>query len=90
MGYDTVSIATNTAVMIVAENVNRHSIIITNIGTGAAFVAPDASVTSANGTKIITNGSITEDSGGAKIYYGAYYAIAGSVGTTVTYWERTR
>jgi len=90
MGYGTVSVATNAVATIITENANRHSIIITNIGTGPAFIGPDASVTSDNGTKIITNGSITEDSGGAKIYYGAYYAIAGSVGTTVTYWERTR
>ena len=90
MSYGFVSVATNTAATIVTANSQRISLIITNIGSSPAYIGEDSSVTSANGIKIVSNGSLTEDSGGTRMYMGEYYAIAGSSSTTITYWQRTR
>ena len=90
MSYSAVSLATDTYVTIVTENVGRVSLIITNIGSGKVFIAEDASVTSGNGILITANGTYTEDSGGTRMYLGPIYGMAGSVGTVVTYWQRTR
>ena len=86
-----VSLATNAVATIVTENMQRLSIIFTNIGAGKAYISDSASVTSANGILLVANGgSLTEDSGGQKVYLGSYYGIAGSASTTITYWQRTR
>ena len=90
MGYGAVSLATNTAATIVTANPKRISLIITNIGLSSAFVAPDSSVTSANGIVITANGAFTEDSGGTRMYQGPFYGIAGSASTNITYWQRER
>ena len=91
MSYASVSLETNAVATIATENTNRISIIFTNIGSGKAFIGENASITSANGTLLVANGgSLTEDSGGQKVYLGAYYGIAGSLSTNVTYWQRIK
>ena len=88
--FSSVSVATNTAAAIVTANSRRISLIVTNIGVGSAFLGDTSSVTSANGIMLRCGGSLAEDSGGTRVYMGDIYAIAGSVGTTVTYWQRIR
>ena len=88
--YGSVTVATNTAVSIVTACVQRLSLIITNIGVGSAFLGDNSSVTSANGIMLRCGGSLSEDSGGARMYQGDIYAIAGSAATTLTYWQRIR
>lgn len=91
MSYGSVSLATNAVATIVTANTQRLSIIFTNIGAGKAYIGEDASITTANGTLLVANGgSLTEDSGGQKVYMGEFYGIAGSASTTITYWQRTR
>ena len=90
MSYGSVSLTTDAVATIVTANTQRLSIIFTNIGAGKAFVGEDASITSANGTLLVANGSLTEDSGGQKVYMGAFFGIAGSASTIITYWQRTR
>ena len=91
MSYGSVSLTTDTIATICTANAQRYSIVFTNIGAGKAYIGEDASVTSANGILLVANGgSLTEDSGRQKVYMGAYYAIAGSASTNLTYWQRTR
>ena len=89
MGYGLVSVSTAAVATILTANTSRLGLIICNIGSHSAYIASDASVTSANGIKLLPNGTFTEDSGGQRVYLGAYYAIAGSAGTQLTYWERS-
>jgi hypothetical protein len=90
MSYGAVSLTTDAVATIVTANVERVSLIITNIGSGKAFLAEDASVTSGNGILVMSNGTFTEDSGGTRMYLGPVYGMAGSLGTVVTFWQRTR
>ena len=91
MSYGSISLATNTVATIVTANAQRYSIVFTNIGAGKAYIGEDSSISSANGILLVANGgSLTEDSGGQKVYMGEYYGIAGSASTTLTYWQRTR
>ena len=88
--FGSVSVGTATAVSIVTSNTRRHSLIITNIGISSAFLGDTSSVTSANGVMLQSGGALAEDSGGARMYQGEVYAIAGSEATTLTYWQRIR
>ena len=88
--YGSVSVGTATAASIVTASTRRLSLIITNIGASSAFLADNSSVTSANGIMLMAGGALTEDSGGARMYQGDIYAIAGSEATTLTYWQRIR
>lgn len=90
MSFDSVSVATNTAATIVTANSQRISLIITNIGVSSAFLGDSSAVTSANGVMLRAGGSLSEDSGGTRMYLGPYFAIAGSSATTLTYWQRVR
>jgi len=85
-----VSVGTSTAATIVTANPNRISLIISNIGVSSAFLSELSTVTSANGIVLTASGTWTEDGGSRSMWLGEYYAIAGSAGTTVTYWQRTR
>jgi len=88
MSYTFVTITTAATATIVTANEKRISLIITNIGAGSAFIGEDSSVTSANGIKLVSNGTYTEDGGSKGMYVGPLFARAGSVGTTLTYWQR--
>lgn len=89
MAYSTVTL-TNAATVIVAANPQRLSLIITNTGTPTVYIGQDASVTAANGVPLLTNATLTEDSGGTKMYCGPIYGITASSTADVRYWERIR
>jgi hypothetical protein len=86
--YNTITV-TNAATVIVGANSQRLSLIITNTGTPTVYIGQDASVTTANGVPLITNATLTEDSGGTKMYCGPIYGICAST-SDVRYWERIR
>lgn len=91
MSYGVVTLATNAVATIVTENTKRISIIFTNIGSGNAYLNDSSTVTTANGILLVANGgSLAEDSSGQKVYLGAYYGIAGSASTNITYWQRVK
>jgi hypothetical protein len=79
----------NTATLIVAANTARLSLIIENNGSVPVYIGQDASVSVSSGIPLLTNGTLTEDSGGARMYQGDIYGITDS-SSDVRYWERTR
>lgn len=88
MSYGSISVTT-TAILILAKNSKRQSIIIVNTDTtNKLYIGPDSSVTTSNGIEIEnTGGNLTEDSGGTRVYLGDIYGV--STGTiSVRYWER--
>jgi len=90
MGYGFVSVGT-AATLILADNTQRLSVVIQNGGSNNLFIGQDASVTTANTIYLVTNGSLTEDSSGTKMYCGPFYGISAGTGTTMAYyWEKTR
>lgn len=89
MAYNTVTV-TVAATLIVAANPQRQSLILVNTGSETLYVGPDSSVTAANGVAIIQNGTLTEDSGGTRMFMGDVYGITNANTTDVRYWERQR
>jgi len=90
MGYGSVSVGTGNATLILAANSQRLSLIIVNGGSNNLYVGQDAGVTTANTVFIVPNGTLTEDSGGTKMYCGPFYGCSAGTATTADYWERTR
>ena len=89
MTYSSVTVTTNTAVLIVAANTNRKSIIITNEGASKVYLGNDSSITSASAVSIESDGKWTEDdSGGHRVYLGDIYGVAEDSTCSVRYWER--
>jgi hypothetical protein len=86
----TVTVGTGSPAQIVAANPQRLSLIVVNTGVPTVYIGQDASVTTANGVPVKTNGNLTEDSGGTKMYCGPIYGIASDSSSDVRYWERTR
>lgn len=85
------SISVGTApVLLVEANEKRLSIVIYNAGPSGIFYGQTASITTADSPCLATNGSFEEDSGGTKIYCGAFYGIASSGTSDVRVWERIR
>jgi hypothetical protein len=89
LGYASVTIGA-TSTLIVQANPQRLSLLLYNNGPDSLIIAPDASVTSSpNSITIAKGGNLTEDSGGHKVYSGAFYGIsAGTGNAVVSYWER--
>lgn len=87
--YNTVSVA-NTATLIVGDNPQRLSLIVVNASTANVYIGQDALVTTANGTLIVAEGNLTEDSGGTKMYCGPIYGITPNSNADIRYWERER
>lgn len=89
--YNTVTVpATTGGILIVAANPQRLSLIITNTGAQTIYIGQDSSITAATGVPLITNGTLTEDSGGTKVYCGPVYGITSTSTSDVRYWERIR
>jgi hypothetical protein len=86
--YNTVTVGAS-ATLIVGANPQRISLIIVNTGTPTVYIGQDASVTTSNGIPLLTNGNLTEDSGGQKVYCGPIYGICSST-SDVRFWERQR
>ena len=88
MAYNTVTVA-GTAILLVAANPNRKSVVISNTSTSTAiYIGPDTSITTANAIQIPASSSFTEDSSGTMMYLGNIYGISGG-SIDVRYWERT-
>lgn len=91
MGFGKVRV-TNTPTKIVGENYRRHSIILTNgSSSGIVYIGPDDTIASGNAATLLDAfGSLTEDSGGEKMWMGDYYGIttSGAAAVNVFYWER--
>ena len=88
MAYGTVSVDSNTSIEVVPANPQRQSLLLVNMGAGVIYLGNDSSVTTATGLALTSATNLTEDSGGAKVYTGPYWAIA-SAPATARYWERT-
>ncbi len=88
MGYVSFTIGSGTAILIVAQNVNRKSIIITNEGSSKVYLGDNSSITSASAISIESSGKYTEDSGGQKMFLGDIYGISEDSTNDVRYWER--
>ncbi len=88
MAYNALTV-TNSATLIVSANTSRLSLIITNQGPGNVYFGQDASITSSNCPYLLPDGTLTEDSGGQKMYCGPIYGIA-PTSSNIRYWERTR
>lgn len=80
----------NTATLILAANENRHSFLISNTSSGTVFIGPTSSVTTANGSPLLENGSLSEDSSGTKLYTSDIYGIVAAGTSDVRVWERIR
>ena len=85
---------TNAVTKILGDNSQRQSLILTNASTsGIVFLGPDNTVTSANAATVLdAYGSLTEDSGGTRMFMGDVYGITTSAHAAVNIfvWERTR
>ena len=80
----------DTATLILADNPKRLSVIINNVGDETVYIGQTDSVTSADGVPLLQNATLTEDSGGTKVYCGPIYGITASSTSDVRVWERTR
>ena len=81
---------TNSATLIVSDNPQRLSLIISNTGTPTVYIGQTSAVTPSDGVPLMTNATLTEDSGGTKVYCGPIYGITASSTSDVRTWERTR
>lgn len=89
MTYSSVTVTTNTAVLIVAQNTNRKSIIISNEGSSKVYLGYNSSITSASAVSIDAEGKfIEDDSGGHRVYLGDIYGVSEDSTNDVRYWER--
>jgi hypothetical protein len=91
MAFGSVSVTDASASLVVAPNTDRISILIANEGSSEVYIGPNDTVTDANGLPVLANGTLTEDSGGTKMYTGPIYARCSTgESATVKYWERER
>ena len=93
MGFGQIRV-TNAVTKILSENTERQSLILTNSSvSGIVYLGPDSTVTSANAATVLDSfGSLTEDSGGTRMFMGDIYGITTSAHAAVNifYWERVR
>ena len=89
MSFNTVTV-TSTATKIVDANTQRQSLIISNAGSVTIYIGPDNTVTTSNGTPLVSGGNLTEDSGGTRMQLGTVYGIVATGTCDCRYWERTR
>ena len=90
MAYGSVTVNSDTSIVLVAQNPKRHSLLITNLGASVVFIGSDSSVTTATGIALSSGSNLTEDASGTSIWGGDIYGIAGGGIATVRYWERQR
>ena len=89
MSYGSVTVGTGSAILIVAQNVDRKSLIITNEGSSKVYLGSDSSITTATTISLSANSTYTEDSGGQRTYLGDIYGISEDATNDVRYWEKT-
>lgn len=88
MAYGYAAIGTS-ATLIIGDNPNRLSLIITNSGSDRVHIGQDSAITTAS-PYLMPDTSLTEDSGGTKMYCGPFYGITTGGTAVVYYWERIR
>jgi hypothetical protein len=88
MAYGSINVGTGSAILVVPNNTNRKSIIITNEGDSKIYLGNDSSITSSSTISIESGGKFTEDSGGQRMFLGDIYAISEDSTNDVRYWER--
>ena len=89
MSYGNVTVGSGTAILIVAFNHLRKSLIITNEGSSKVYLGSDSSVLSTTGISLeAESGKYTEDSGGQRMYLGDIYGISADSTNDVRYWEK--
>ena len=89
MAYGAVSVGA-TPTLIIPNNVQRHSIVITNEdATLTVYFGPDTSISTANAPGIKPGANFCEDSGATNTWKGPIYGIVSAGNATVKWWERT-
>ena len=86
--FKTVTVGAS-ATLIIGANSQRISLIIVNTGTPTVYIGQDNTVLTTTGIPLATNGNLTEDSGGQKVYCGDIWGICAST-SDVRVWERQR
>ena len=81
---------TSTATLILADNPQRLSLIITNNGSSTVYIGQTNTVTSTTGVPLQADSILTEDSGGTKMYCGPIWGITDTGTADVRVWERIR
>jgi len=81
---------TTSATLILAANADRHSFLLANTSSGTVFIGPRNDVTAANGTPVLQDGSLAEDSSGTKLYTSDIFGIVAAGTSDVRIWERIR
>lgn len=89
MSYGNATVPSGSAILIVAQNVDRKSLIITNEGSSKIFLGSDSFITSANAISLKSGATYTEDSGGQRMYLGDIYGISEDATNDIRYWEKT-
>jgi hypothetical protein len=88
MAYGQVTVPTGSAILVVAQNVWRKSLIISNEGSSKIYIGGDSFITSATTISVASETRYTEDSGGQRMYIGNIYAISEDSTNDVRYWEK--
>lgn len=88
MSSGSVTVGSATAILVLAQNTNRKSVIITNEGNYKIYLGENSSITTSTAISIESGGKFAEDSGGMRMYIGDYYAISEDSSNVVRYWER--
>ena len=81
---------TTSATLITKDNPKRLSMIMYNASSTTVYIGQTVSLTTADGVAIVAGGSLSEDSGGERVYLGAYYGISTTGTADIRYWERER
>ena len=89
MSYGSVTVPSGSAILIVAFNVERKSLILTNEGSSKVYLGGDSFVMSSTGISLESDGKYMEDSGGQRMYLGDIYGVSQDSTNDVRYWEKT-
>ena len=91
MSYGVVTVGTAITVVL-NENANRISFLITNDGSNNLYLGQDINMTTANaGIKIGNNSTFSDESNEAgKCWLGSVYGITNTATTLVRYWEKNQ
>jgi hypothetical protein len=90
MANGQVTVGSSTALLVVAQNTKRLSLIIFNNGSSFIYLGGDSLITTNTGLPLDASTSYYEDSGGQRTYLGDYYAISEKSTNDIRYWERER
>lgn len=86
--YNTVTVQSNAATLIIAANTWRAGLTIYNNGSVTVYVGTDSSVATSTGIPILAGGNY--DFLGYQVYKGVIYGLAASATADVRYLEWTK